>query len=166
MKDLSAFLTPDLVLKAGDKSYVVPPPSKDVGLKLAAINAAGVAAYMASTHECPTCGRAGVTELPESTQKMLDSIGDMDLGELSLGPAYAAMVADGVPGPHIDTYAVYALYYWTLGEEAADAVIEARAEATNGPKAQPRSRSKSGRSTGSGNQTKTASTRGTGSRTS
>ena len=165
MKDLSAFLTPDLVLKAGDKSYVVPPPSKDVGLKLAAINAVGVSAYLSMADQCPTCGRTGTPELPDDTRRSYEAIGDVDLGELSLGPAYAQMIADGVPGPHIDTYAVYALYYWTLGEETADKIIQARAEATNAPKAQPRSRSKSGRSTGSGNQTKTASTRGTGSRT-
>lgn len=147
LKDLSQYLTPNLELKVADKTYVVPPPSKDAGLKLAAVNAVGVAAFVSMQDQCPTCGRSGSPEIPESTQAIFDSLSDVDLGELSLGPAYQQMLADDVPGPHIDTLAMYALYYWTLGEETADQIMEAQAPAKGGsaPKARSRSRSKSGR---------------------
>lgn len=173
MKDLTAYLAPDLVLKVGDRTYRVPPPSKDVGIKLAAINAAGVAAFLALQDKCPTCGRVAAPEdLSEDTRNLLESIKDTDVGELSLGAdTYRQMLDDGLPGPHVDTLALYALYYWTLGEETADQILDAQArEKEGGPKGSaPTRRSPSGRSTGSGSRKGTStgsrSTAGTGSRT-
>lgn len=162
MKDLSAFLTPNLDLKHGSKVYSVPPPSKETGLVLAAINSIGLSAVAGKTYE----------DAPESQRAIIEKYKDTDLGELSLGPVYQQMIDDGVPGPHIDLYAQYALYYWVLGEDAADNIMEALAEQRGqsaGPKG--RSRSKNGRSTGSVKSSGTAkaasrSTRTTGSRTS
>lgn len=173
MKDLTAFLAPDLVLKVGERTYTVPPPSKAVGLTLAAVNAAGVAAYLSLQDQCPTCGRAGAPEgLPDSTREILEAASDTDLGELSLGPAYQQMIDDGVPGAHIDTLALYAMYYWTVGEETADAILEAQVKAKDAPEGKgsaPGRRSPTGRSTGSGSRSRTStgsrSTAGTGSRT-
>lgn len=159
-KDLSAHLAPDLEIPLGGKVYRVSPPSKDVGLKLTAINAVGVALFHSMSAECPTCGRAGAPEVPAATRELYDSLGSVDLGELSLGDAYLEMVEDGVPGPHVDTAALYALYFWTMGEAVADAIMDAQAEAKGAPKAvtAPRRRSKSGRSGASGSRTKMAST--------
>ncbi|MEV8029270.1 DUF7426 family protein [Cellulosimicrobium funkei] len=160
LKDLTAYLTPNLEIPWQDRTFSVPPPSKDVGIKLAAINAAGVHVYLETLEVCPTCGRGGALgrELPEDTQATLEAIGSTDLGVLSLGPAYQEMVDAGVPAPHIDTFALYALYYWTLGEETADRIIAAKHGAEAGETA-PKA-STSGRGTASGNR----STGSTGSR--
>lgn len=148
LKDLSQYLTPDLQLPHGGKVYTVKPPTKNVGLILAAINALGAAAWS---------GPDAVDKVPQSMRDLAASVEDTDLGELSLGEdVYRQMNEDGVPGPHIDTYALYALYYWTMGEETADQLIALRAGKTD-PKAAAPARSKSGRSTGSGSR-KTGST--------
>ena len=122
-----SYLPRDLVLPCGDATYTVRPPSKETGAKLAAINVAGVATWMNMQDACPACGRAGtVTELPEETRELLEEMAHEDVSSLSLGAdVVAQMEADGVPGAHIDTMAVYALYYWTLGEATADAIMEA-----------------------------------------
>lgn len=143
LKDLTEYLTPDLELPHGGKVYVVKPPTKDVGLKLAAINALAAASW---------AGSEAVDKVPESMRAIADTVKDADLGELSLGAdVYEQMNADGVPGPHIDTYALYALYYWTMGEQSADELIAIRA-GKHDPKAAAHAASKSGRSTGSGSR--------------
>lgn len=129
LKDLTEFLTPDLQIPYGGKTYTIPPPSKDAGLKLGAINAMGVATYATSLTECPTCGRSGKPELPEETQALIEEMArdNKEVAALSLSQAvYDEMVADGVPGPHIDRFGVYALYYWTMGEATADAIFAAQ----------------------------------------
>lgn len=157
VKDLSAYLAPNLELPWNGRTFVVPPPTKDVGLKLAAVNAAGVAAFMSMSDQCPTCGRSGAPEeLPERTKELLAQVENMDLGELSLGPAYREMVDAGVPAPDLAMFEVYALYYWTLGEEAADQIMAARQAPGGGsPKDHP-SPSKSGRSTAKGSRSRTS----------
>ena len=147
LKDLSEYLTPDLELPHGGKVYVVKPPTKDVGLKLAALSVVGISAF---------AGKDGLDKVPAEQRGVVDALKDTDLGELSLGDAYRQMVEDEVPGPHIDMYAVYAMYYWTMGEQVADEWIKMRAGKTD-PKAAARARSKSGRSTASGSR-KTGST--------
>ena len=83
-------------------------------------------------------------QLAHNTHALLESIGDVELGVLSLGQAvYDEMTADGVPGPHLETCALYALYYWSLGEDAADAIFEAQAGGgasggATGPSTSPR----------------------------
>lgn len=133
----ATYLPGDLVLPYEDREYRVKPPTKEVGAKLAAINAAGVAAFMAMQDACPTCGRAGtVAELPEETKALLEEMEHEDVAALALGADVAEqMAADGVPAAHIDTMAVYALYYWTLGEELADKIMEARSAGDGAGKA-------------------------------
>ncbi|WP_263120859.1 hypothetical protein [Cellulomonas sp. RIT-PI-Y] len=165
LKDLTPYLDPDLEIPYNGATYLVPPPSKDVGLKLAAINAVGVAAYAAALEECPTCGRKGSPEVPADTLALLESMKDQDIAELALGPqAHARMVADGVPAPHIDRFGMYALYYWTLGEETADQIFAAQhGGGASGEARSASSTSPRGPRTASGNRTqRRASTRGTG----
>lgn len=147
LKDLTEYLAPDLELKHGGKVYTVKPPTKDVGLKLVALSAVGISAF---------AGKDGIEQVPAEQRGIVETLRDTDLGELSLGDAYHQMVQDGVPGPHIDMYAIYAMYYWTMGEQVADEWIKMRAGKT-APKAEARARSKSGRSTASGSR-KTGST--------
>lgn len=165
LKDLTQYLTPALELPVADTVYVVQPPTKSVGLVLAAVNAVGVATYSAALTECPTCGRAGAPEVPAETLKLLESIGDTDVASLSLGQdVYDRMIADGVPGPHIDQLGMYALYYWTLGEDTADKIMSARhGGGAPGEARSASSTSTPGPRTASGNRTqRRASTRGTG----
>lgn len=165
LKDLTDYFAPSLELTWRERVFVVDPPSKDTGLKLAAINAMGVGAYLASLDKCPTCGRSGAPELPAETIELVESLGNVDIADLSLGEAtHAEMVEAGVPGPHIDTMAMYALYYWTLGEHAADQIMAAQSgggaqgEALAGSSTPP-----SGPRTASGNRTqRRASSRATG----
>lgn len=119
MKDLTSFLVPNLVIGHHGTEFVVSPPSKDDGLLLTAIHAAGIAAFSAA-------GGDVADSLTDTQRKLLDAAKDRDLGEVSLGDAYAEMVAAGIPGPHIDQYALYAMYYWVLGEDVADQIIAAR----------------------------------------
>ncbi|GEL47403.1 hypothetical protein CHO01_25190 [Cellulomonas hominis] len=164
LKDLTDYLDPDLEIAYRGKTYTAPPPDKDTGLKLAAVNAMGVAVYSAALEECPTCGRKGSPEVPADTLAVIESIKDKDVAELALGAAHAEMVADGVPGPHIDRFGLYALYYWTMGEETADQIFAAQhgggatGGATSGSSTSPR-----GPRSASANRTqRRASTRGTG----
>lgn len=160
MKDLTAFLDPDLELKLGTHTYKVAPPTMAVGLQLTAINVAGVAAYLAIQGHCPSCGRTGDLDVTPETQAVLDAVGNTPVGVLSLGKdVYDQMVADDLPEKHIDQAALYALYYWVLGRDTADKIIEATAEAAHGTGgAQAPKASRTGRSTASGSRTKTAST--------
>jgi hypothetical protein len=166
LKDLTAYLTPDLVLAHAGTTYTVMPPSKDVGIKLAAINAVGVASYAAVLDQCPTCGRAGSPDVPAETLALVESMGDIDVAALALGQdVYDRMVADGVPGPHIDQMGLYALYYWTLGEETADQIFAAQhgGGGASGGAPSATSTSPRGPRTASGSRTpRRASTRGTG----
>lgn len=126
-KDLSAYLTPALELTdESGRTWTVQPPSKDAGLKLAAINAVGTQVYALSLEVCPTCGKPGAPQIPADTLAIIDSIGSADVASLSLGrDVYDAMLAADVPGPHIDLFGLYALYYWTLGEQVADQIMSA-----------------------------------------
>ncbi len=141
MKDLTAFLVPDLTIGYHGKEFVVPPPSKDDGLLLTAVSAMGVAAFVGGD------GKDATKALTSTQRKMLEAAKDRDLGEVSLGPAYKEMVEAGIPGPHIDQYALYSMYYWVMGEEVADQIMEARYGQGDGsaPKDHPEP-SKSGQS--------------------
>lgn len=133
MKDLTNFLDPDLVFSHHGKTYTVPPPSKDDGLLLAALSIAGASVLDEAMGRGD--GQDPTDNLTPKQKKLVNAAKDRDLGEISLGPAYKQMVKDKLPGRHIDQYAVYAMYYWVLGEQVADALMDARGEAA-GPKAQ------------------------------
>lgn len=160
VKDLTAFLTPDLVLVHRGTRYTAAPPTVEVGLKLAALMAAGVAAQ--ALHVGATTAEVEAA-LTDEQQALLASIRDVPIGQLTLGPAYQQMIDDGLPGPDVDMYSLYAYYYWTLGEAAADAIVAQVRGGGTAPKDPKPSRS--GRRTGSASQTATVSTPTTESRT-
>lgn len=132
MKDLTAFLTPNLSLKWRDRVFEVEPPSREDGLILAALNAVGMNAFIAAQDACTVCGRSGAVEPDEKTAALIETVKDKALGEISLGAAYQEMVDAGVSGPDLELFELYAFYYWTLGEKTADAIIESRAESRAG----------------------------------
>jgi len=138
VKDLTSFLVPDLVLNHHGKQYVVPPPSKDDGLLLAALNVVGISAMDNALGSGD--GSDPAERLTPTQRKLYEAAKDRDLGEISLGPAYKKMVKDKIPGPHIDQYAIYAMYYWVMGEDIADQIFASRGEDA-GPKDQKPSKS-------------------------
>lgn len=151
LKDLSAYLSPNLKLPWKDHVFEIAPPSKEDGLLLSAVNAAGIAQYMNMAAPCDACGRAAEThEISDDFKNLMESAANRDLGEISLGDAFQEMQDVGVPGADIDMFALYAFYYWTLGEESADAILEARhgggSAGDDDPKDGPRKPSQSGQS--------------------
>ena len=133
-KDISELLDPDLELVLHGHRYMVPPPSRETGIRLAAIVASGVRVFQAGAATCPTCGRSGMPDLPSETQALLDSMKDLNLADLALGAEVVAqMEADGLPERHQDTAAQYAMYYWTLGEETADAILASLTKGSDEP---------------------------------
>lgn len=144
-KDLSAHLTPDLELPWKGRTFVVPPPSKEDGLVLTALNAVGIQAFMLTQGACPTCHRSGPMEMDERTMSVVELVRDRDLGEFSLGPAYAEMIEAGVPGPDLEMFELYAMYFWTMGEETADAILQARTKHRGAPAPKARAPRKNGR---------------------
>lgn len=135
MKDLTKFLTPNLALKWHDRVFEVEPPTRENGLILAALNAVGISAYIATQDACTVCGRSGAVEPDEKTAALIEKVKDTALGEISLGGAYQEMIDAGVSGPDLELFELYAFYYWTLGEKTADAILEQRAEGRVGESA-------------------------------
>lgn len=156
--DLGEYLLPDLKFRYGDQRYAVRPPTKDVGLTLTLIATVGAQALSDPAGE-------SMGDLSASQREILASVRDADLGELTLGEdVYRQMIADGVPGPHIDTYALYALYYWVYRSKDLADEMTALSAGKIAPKATAPARSKSGRSTASGSRS-TTSTRSRSTRT-
>ncbi|WP_313276779.1 DUF7426 family protein [Timonella senegalensis] len=152
-KDVQQYLTPHLELPVAGKTYLVPPPSKDDGLLLAAMVAVG---YNTANGHAPAVGDSA----------LLLANRDRNVEDVALTPAiHAQMLEDGVPGAHILQAGLYAMYYWTTGEEGADAAFKTIfSEAGAGTLPKVLKLLKIGPSTASESQTRTASTRGTGSR--
>lgn len=118
-----AWLPKPLLLPYGGKTYVAPAPSKDVGIMLASILSVGSGPVAAAL-----TGRALDSENSGATPAQREIVAQLtregaELADLTLGTAYAEMITDRVPGPDIDRMALYGLYYWTMGEEAADQIM-------------------------------------------
>ena len=152
--DFEAWAVPDLKIELGGRTFTVRPPSVDAAKKLLA------AAVRAEVN-------LGIVEgpVPEEVQRVLDTIGKEE--HPALGAAtYQEMVDAGVHPVTIDRTAYYAVFYWARGKAYADWLaavmwspeIHAEGEATPAPKAQPTSRRKSGRRTGSANRSTTTRT--------
>lgn len=144
--NLTQYLTPNLQLPLNGTVYEVPPPSKEDGLALAAFVAMG----MNAAHNSETSAEDLAT---------IAANRDRNLADMSLGTAHAQMLKDGVPGAHIDQAAIYAMYYWTMGEEQADAAFKVLyAMAAQGDLPKGLRLVRTGRNTASANPTKTEST--------
>lgn len=125
-KDLQSYFRPNLELPVGDVTYSVPPPTREVGLKMTAVAAFGMAQVTAGRGMCPTCGRTGEAEMSDDIRDLLKSMEDMSVAELTLTPTVVAqMEKDGVPEDAQDMMGQYALYFWIYGEATADAMFDA-----------------------------------------
>lgn len=150
MKDLTEYLSPGLKLPVGGKEYVVPDPSYEDGLRLAALVTFGLRS-MGDPN----------AEIDEETVGQLRGVKDVQ--RLALGPVLDEMIADGRTGKEIALAGQFAMYAHVLGETAAEAMFETL---HGTPEAQveetPKASSPRGRRTASASPTRTASTRGTG----
>lgn len=160
--DFTDWAVPDLVLTLGGHTYAVHPPSVD---------RARLVLACAVRSEVSLGLSAG--PVPDELNVVLDGLDDTPLGVVTLGQGvYDALVADGHPPATIDRMAYYAMHFWARGKARADAIAvlawTPKVDAGDGdeptPKATRRSRSTSGRSTGSASRTPTASTPTTASR--
>ena len=141
------YLAPNLTLPLAGHTYHVPPPTKEDGLILTSFVALAV-------------NTANGQQSTPADLERLNSSAERSLAELSLtSDVYEQMLADKVPGVHIDQAAIYAMYYWTMGEKAADEVFRLMyADSVEGTLPKGLTTLKIGPSTVSENPTKTAST--------
>lgn len=117
-------LTPNLELEVAGKTYSVPPPNRQTGLVLQALLAVQASLGTSLTGACPTCHRSDPLEVDPKFEELVEKYKHRDLGELSLGRRVMAQLnKDGVDGATMDRVGMYAFYYWTLGEMAANQTI-------------------------------------------
>lgn len=110
LKDLSSFLDDDaLDIPVDGTTYRIPSPDAETGLWLSSVVNLGVTAS------------AGV-EITDADAARLqfDDAEERDLVAIVLGPALDEMKTDGVSWVKIQRISQYALFYFTLGPEAAD----------------------------------------------
>lgn len=124
-KDLSALYAPPLVLltRAGEEVRVNPPSHKDMLIMQAFYKAQTLNAQREDV--CPTCGRVNEgSDISDYEQVWRDNA-DRDIEEIALGAGvYETLKNNGTPASDIVQMAYYAMVYWMLGEQAADALLE------------------------------------------
>lgn len=154
--DFAEWVEPNLLVTLGGRDYSIPPPSvADARIIVAFAVLAEHRLGLVKTESDPA-----LLELANAQAEPLPVI--------TLGRAvYDEMIADGVSDTTISRVGYYAMHYWARGKVQADWLAAAmwapdKPVTDTAPKA-PR-RSKNGRSTGSANRTKTASTKITESR--
>lgn len=122
--DLGELLSPTLDLPVGGRTYRVPSPPAETGLRLQAIFAG---AYFAVSGDKV---RGGKTSLDDDEEQ--------DIYAASLGPVYAQMVEDGCTYEQIKHAGLTAFIWHTAGASAAEAYWSSPM-GTSAPKAPPSS---------------------------
>jgi hypothetical protein len=155
--DFSDWVTPDLVLTLGGRTYTVHPP--DV-----ARSGQVVALAVQAEHDLGLA--AG--PVPADMAATIDAIIGTPLGDVTLGvDVHRQMQDDGLDPATINRMAYYALLFWARGKQRADRIAvlmwtpkpeqgESADGGGAGPKAAPRRRPPSGRRSASVSPTPTA----------
>ncbi|MEV6154914.1 hypothetical protein AB0L53_31695 [Nonomuraea sp. NPDC052129] len=110
-KDLDSFFDPTLKLPVGGKTYVVPPPSAEVGLLCQRLMQASIAAQAGQAVD-----EDGLNELAEV---VLNDEQEKDLYQTILGAAWDELLADKVAWPKVQHVGQTALIWVAAGLEAA-----------------------------------------------
>ncbi|MEV6033565.1 hypothetical protein AB0L65_20590 [Nonomuraea sp. NPDC052116] len=110
-KDLDSFFDPTLKLPVGGKTYVIPPPSAEVGLLCQRLMHASMAVQAGQDVD-----EDGLNQLAET---VLDDDQEKDLYQRILGPAWDELLADQVVWPKIQHIGQTALIWVAAGLEAA-----------------------------------------------
>nr|DAR87805.1 MAG TPA: hypothetical protein [Caudoviricetes sp.] len=173
--DLTPYLPEPLRITLGDgREWVIPPPSAEAGIALAAITA--LQTTRAVTADLPEEEQLrALSELPSGVMETLREHSEDVLADLALTPGvHAAMREAGLSAPAIDIASAYSATYWVTGSrDAADAVVRAAAQSRLGSSAAdmtedgdaPKEGSSpltTGLRTGSGSRTRTDGTPTTG----
>lgn len=152
--DFAEWVEPNLLVTLGGRDYSIPPPS--------VADARIIVAFAVLAEH-----RLGLVKAePDSALLELANAQTDPLPVITLGQAvYDQMITDGVSETTISRVGYYGMHYWARGKVQADWLASAMwAPGDADDQASPRKRSKNGRSTGSANRTKTASTPTTASR--
>lgn len=120
MKDLADVFDPDLRLPIRGKTYTVPAPTAEVGLRLAALSAIADA----------TAATDGDTLAAAAEALQLDDGDELDFHKDCLGTAYQQMLDDKLPYAYIEHAAATAFLYWTKGADAGEWYWNAGGKAT------------------------------------
>ncbi|GAB2918716.1 hypothetical protein ACFMQL_20565 [Nonomuraea fastidiosa] len=110
-KDLDEFFDPTLKLPVGGKTYVIPPPSAEVGLLCQRLMHASLTAQSGQQVD-----EEGLNQLAEL---VFDDEQEKDLYRTILGPVWDELLADGVVWPKIQHIGQTALVWVAAGMEAA-----------------------------------------------
>ncbi|GAA4600341.1 hypothetical protein GCM10023194_81410 [Planotetraspora phitsanulokensis] len=155
-RDLDEFFDPTLKLPVGGKTYVIQPPSAEVGLLCQRLMQASIA------HESgQDVDGEGLNKL---AQVVLDDDQERDLYQRILGATFDELVADGVDWAKVQHVGTTALVWVAAGEDAAAKIWEDRSgEAAAPNRATRRSTAAAARSTRSRGSA-TTTTRATASR--
>lgn len=133
LEEAAAWLDGDLILPIGGKRYAVPEPSAELGMRLEVL--------------LNTANRDS-----DRYRQVLSDQEERDLYEDLLGPAYDAMLADGVTYPRLKHAAVTAMFHFVISPEAAEAHWNSGAQ--QGKAAARSSRPATRRTTAAGSSTK------------
>lgn len=109
--DFEQWVTPNLELTLGGRTYSVRPPTVEVAKQILA------AAVRAEVNLGLVQG-----DVPVEVQSVLDSIAPGE--HPALGEAYEQMAKDGVPQATIDRVAYYAVFFWARGRQYADSLAQ------------------------------------------
>ena len=114
--DLDQYFSPGLTLTVQGKKYRVPLPDAELGLWCRRVAQTAGEVFVASTDEMGHVTDRAVARF----KSMPDLPGDLSFEERLLGTAYAEMMADRVPDPHVKFCAQTAFYWIVGGEETAE----------------------------------------------
>lgn len=145
--DLETFLDPDLTLTWRGHTYKVTPPTTETALTMTAIVLFGAEMDSEQGEAEPESDESRVRAYLET---YVSKHSDTSLAKIALTErVLQQMVEDEMPKTHIDKYALYSLYFWTLGRESADSVFEFNADGGSLGEPNPKvpQRSKNGPST-------------------
>ena len=168
--DLADWLEETWPVPYKGKTYRIPAPSAELGLRIEALMAAGAAheRYQAMARAAIAQGKEPPKpkELPNKYRQLLTDEEERDLYQDVLGPAWDELVEAGMPWPLLKQVAIGAMIRWHMGEDAADAHLRALVSRPNPPAAGNRaSRRAASKRTAAATTTKPrASTSGTTSR--
>lgn len=128
------FRSPLTLLMPGGDTITVPPPGVEDSKALLAAVAATFGYNDATgmvTHRCESCGQVLIAD--QAIAEGLNYLDGRSVEEIALStPVYKKLVADKVDGVAVSYMGLYAALYWTQGEAAADAWVEAATQTSEG----------------------------------
>jgi hypothetical protein len=111
LEEAAAWLDGDLVLPIGGKTYKVPEPSAELGMRLEIILNVGRGVEG---------GPRTAGKMTDRQRQVLSDEEERDTYRDVLGPAYDAMVKDGVTWPRLKHAAITAMFHFLISPAVAE----------------------------------------------